>query len=54
MTPDIDARLPNGATGQLVRTVTEGSRTLEFESHRFETATIPSGSRRIISSILEN
>jgi hypothetical protein len=29
--------LPNGATDQLVCSVTENSRTLKFESHGFET-----------------
>jgi hypothetical protein len=33
---EIDARLPNGASDQLVRTVTENSRTLKFDSHGFE------------------
>jgi hypothetical protein len=37
VTVEIDARLPNGATDQLVRTVTENSRTLKFDSHGFET-----------------
>lgn len=36
VTLEIDARLPNGATDQLVRTVTENSRTLKFDSHGFE------------------
>ncbi len=33
---EIEARLPNGATEQIVRTVTENSRTLKFTSHGFE------------------
>jgi hypothetical protein len=37
VTLEIDARLPNGATDQLVRTVTENSRTLKFDSQGFET-----------------
>jgi predicted AAA+ superfamily ATPase len=37
VTIEIDARLPSGATDQLVRTVTENSRTLKFDSHGFET-----------------
>jgi len=37
VTIEIEARLPNGATDQLVRTVTENSRTLKFDSHGFET-----------------
>jgi predicted AAA+ superfamily ATPase len=37
VTIEIDARLPNGATDRLVRTVTENSRTLKFDSHGFET-----------------
>jgi hypothetical protein len=32
----IDARLPNGASEQTVRAVTENSRTLKFSSHGFE------------------
>jgi hypothetical protein len=36
VTVEIDARLPNGATDQLVRTVTEIRRTLKFDSHGFE------------------
>lgn len=36
VTLEIEARLPNGASDQLVRTVTENSRTLKFESHGFE------------------
>jgi hypothetical protein len=37
VTIEIDAKLPNGATDQLVRTVTENSRTLKFDSQGFET-----------------
>jgi hypothetical protein len=33
---EIDARLPNGVSDQLVRTVTENSRRLKFDSHGFE------------------
>jgi predicted AAA+ superfamily ATPase len=33
---EIAADLPNGATDQVVRTVTENSRTLKFETHGFE------------------
>jgi predicted AAA+ superfamily ATPase len=36
VTIEIEARLPNGATDQLVRTVTENSRTLKFDSQGFE------------------
>jgi hypothetical protein len=36
VTIEIEAKLPNGATDQLVRTVTENSRTLKFDSHGFE------------------
>ncbi|MDW8468100.1 MAG: hypothetical protein RML56_02820 [Burkholderiales bacterium] len=36
VTLDIEARLPGGASEQLVRTVTENSRTLKFDSHGFE------------------
>jgi predicted AAA+ superfamily ATPase len=36
VTLDIEAKLPNGATDQIVRTVTENSRTLKFTSHGFE------------------
>jgi predicted AAA+ superfamily ATPase len=36
VTLEIDARLPGGANEQTVRTVTENSRTLKFESHGFE------------------
>jgi predicted AAA+ superfamily ATPase len=36
VTIEIEARLPQGASDQLVRTVTENSRTLKFTSHGFE------------------
>ena len=36
VTIEIEARLPGGATDQLVRTVTENSRTLKFDDHGFE------------------
>jgi predicted AAA+ superfamily ATPase len=36
VTLEIEARLPDGATDQIVRTVTENSRTLKFTSHGFE------------------
>src|SRR5213076_585576 len=36
VTLEIEARLPNGATDQIVRTVTENSRTLRFTSQGFE------------------
>jgi predicted AAA+ superfamily ATPase len=36
VTLEIEARLPNGVTDQIVRTVTENSRTLKFTSHGFE------------------
>jgi predicted AAA+ superfamily ATPase len=36
VTLEIEARLPDGATDQIVRTVTENSRTLRFTSHGFE------------------
>jgi predicted AAA+ superfamily ATPase len=36
VTIEIEAQLPNGASDQLVRTVTENSRTLKFESQGFE------------------
>ncbi len=36
VTIEIDAKLPNEASDQLVRIVTENSRTLKFESHGFE------------------
>ena len=37
VTIEIEARLPNGATDPLMRTVTENSRTLKFDSFGFET-----------------
>ncbi|MGH7823398.1 MAG: AAA+ family ATPase, partial [Candidatus Binatia bacterium] len=36
VTVEIEARLPDGASDQIVRTVTENARTLKFESHGFE------------------
>ncbi len=36
VTLEIEAVLPNGASDQIVRTVTENSRTLKFTSHGFE------------------
>ncbi|UYN95212.1 MAG: DUF499 domain-containing protein [Enhydrobacter sp.] len=36
VTIEIEAKLPNGANDQLVRTVTENSRTLKFDSQGFE------------------
>jgi hypothetical protein len=36
VTMEIEARLPKGASEQLVRTVTENSRTLKFDSQGFE------------------
>jgi hypothetical protein len=36
VTLEIEAQLPDGASDQVVRTVTENSRTLKFESHGFE------------------
>jgi hypothetical protein len=36
VTLEINARLPNGASEQTVRTITENSRTLKFTSHAFE------------------
>jgi hypothetical protein len=36
VTLEIDASIPNGASEQVVRTVTENSRTLKFGSHGFE------------------
>jgi Protein of unknown function (DUF499) len=36
VTIEIEARLPNGASDQLARTVTENSRTLKFDSQGFE------------------
>ncbi|MCS7081031.1 MAG: Swt1 family HEPN domain-containing protein [Chloracidobacterium sp.] len=37
VTLEIEARLPNGASEQVVRTVTENSRTLKFNQYAFET-----------------
>lgn len=36
VTLEIEARLPNGATDQIIRTVTENSRSLKFANHGFE------------------
>jgi hypothetical protein len=36
VTLDIEAEIPSGAPDHVVRTVTENSRTLKFESHGFE------------------
>jgi len=36
VTLEIEARIPSGASEQVVRTVTENSRTLKFKSHGFE------------------
>jgi predicted AAA+ superfamily ATPase len=36
VTLEIEARLPDGASDQIVRTVTENSRTLKFTTHGFE------------------
>lgn len=36
VTLEIEALLPDGASDQIVRTVTENSRTLKFKSHGFE------------------
>ena len=36
VTIEIEARLPNGTSDQLVRTVTENCRTLKFDSQGFE------------------
>ncbi|OGA65437.1 MAG: AAA+ family ATPase [Betaproteobacteria bacterium RIFCSPLOWO2_12_FULL_65_14] len=36
VTMEIEASIPNGASEQVVRTVTENSRTLKFDSHGFE------------------
>ena len=36
VTLEIEASLPRGASDQIVRTVTENSRTLKFTSHGFE------------------
>jgi UDP-N-acetyl-D-mannosaminuronate dehydrogenase len=37
VTLEIEATLADGATDQIVRTVTENSSTLKFDSHGFET-----------------
>jgi hypothetical protein len=37
VTPDIEADVPGGVPENVVRTVTEHSRTLRFDSHGFET-----------------
>jgi predicted AAA+ superfamily ATPase len=37
VTLEVEATLPDGASDQIVRTVTENSRTLKFTSHGFET-----------------
>jgi ethanolamine utilization microcompartment shell protein EutL len=36
VTLEIEAHLPDGASDQTVRTVTENGRTLKFDSHGFE------------------
>jgi hypothetical protein len=36
VTLEVEAKLPDGAADQIVRTVTENSRTLKFTSHEFE------------------
>jgi hypothetical protein len=36
VTLEISAEVPNGVTDQVVRTVTENSRTLKFSDHGFE------------------
>ena len=36
MTLEIEAQLPNGASEQIVRVVTENSGTLKFTGHAFE------------------
>jgi hypothetical protein len=36
VTLEIEARIPSGASEQVVRTVTENSRTLRFDTHGFE------------------
>lgn len=36
VTLEVEAKLPGGASDQIVRTVTENSRTLKFTSHGFE------------------
>jgi predicted AAA+ superfamily ATPase len=37
VTIEIEAKLPNGVSDQLIRTITENSRTLKFDSQGFET-----------------
>ena len=36
VTLEIEAQMPDGASEQVVRTVTENSRTLKFDTHGFE------------------
>jgi hypothetical protein len=36
VTLEIEAKVPNGVPDNVVRTVTENSRTLKFKSHGFE------------------
>jgi hypothetical protein len=36
VTLEIEASLPDGVSDQIIRTVTENSRTLRFTSHEFE------------------
>lgn len=36
VTLEIEAKMPDGVSDQIVRTVTENSRTLKFTSHGFE------------------
>ena len=36
VTLEINAEIPDGATEQIVRTITENARTLKFTSHGFE------------------
>ena len=36
VTLEIDADIPQGASDELVRTITENCRTLKFQSHGFE------------------
>ncbi len=36
VTIEIEAHIPNGATDQIVRTVTENARTLKFTAQGFE------------------
>lgn len=37
VTLEIEAKLPNGASEQLIRIVTENGQSLKFEQHGFET-----------------